>query len=119
MGGRNGMMPDEYAALSDRQIICLLQIKFDEDGRLITEAETATSEDNTEGLTGKISRAGRELQSPENLGVSEGELQWALSLRPNAVTVHYLSLFWSVWQRRGKTPEEIRELWAKHLTSSN
>lgn len=113
MGGRNGMMPADYAALSDRQIIVLLQIEWDDEGRLITEAEEAGQE------SGSIARAHAELASPEQLGLSEQELAWALSLRPGQVDTFYLSMFWSVWQRRGKSNEEIRRIWMEHLASDH
>lgn len=116
MGGKNGFTLQEYGALSDRQIIALLQIEWDEDGNLVHEADEA--HDSGGEPTGAIRNAGRELPSPESLGLSDDDLKWATSIRPMA-GVFYLSMFWGVWQRRGKTNDEIKRLWLDHMMSGN
>lgn len=118
MGGRNGFSLTEFLALSDRQILALLRIEWDEEGGLVREKPRHRRHE-LNGHTGRLSLAGRELASPESLGISEEELQWALSFRPLMVPVSYLSLFWSVWQKRGKSSSEIRNLWASHMASNN
>ncbi len=114
MGGRNGFTLADYAALSDRQIIALLGIEWDEDGRLVCEGDEARDEDGEP--TGSIRNAGRELQGPEQLGLSEEDFRWAMSIRP-MVGTFFFSMFWSVWQKRGKSNDEIKKLWLEHLMS--
>ncbi len=114
MGGRNGFTLADYAALSDRQIIALLGIEWDEDGRLVCEGDEARDEDGEP--TGSIRNAGRELQSPEQLGLSEDDVRWMTSIRP-MVSMFFLSMFVSVWKKRNKTVAEIKKLWLEHLMS--
>ncbi len=112
MGGRNGFTLADYAALSDRQILALLTISWDEDGQL--QCETA----DARGESGSIKAAGRELPKPEDVGLDDRTLAWAQSVNPNVGTF-YTVLFWSVWTKRGKTPDEVADLWVKHLASHN
>jgi hypothetical protein len=115
MGGRNGFTLDDYGRYSDRQIISLLRVSWDEDGKLICEGE---EEPDGTRETGSIRNAGRELQAPEQLGVSEEELQEAMSIRP-FVSVFYFSMFLSVWMKRGLTKDEALRKWREHLASNN
>jgi hypothetical protein len=112
-GGRNGFTLAQYGALSDRQILALLTIEFDEDGRLVREERPTGHEP-----TGAPSRAKDELPSQADLGISETMMEEALWLRPLAGP-YYVRAFFQVWRNRGKSPEEIAELYREHVRSRN
>lgn len=111
LGGKNGYTLQAYLDTTDRQILALLSVEWDEEGNLVKEASRGRS-----GLeaTGLISQSLRELPPPESLGIENVDF----ALNPN-VPAHYTTMFWSVWSKRGKSPEEIRELYRKHLASPN
>jgi hypothetical protein len=110
LAGRNALTLAQYAACSDRQILALLSIETDDEGRLVTEAERARQ--------GTIRAAGRELPSPAALGLSDDDLHQALAVR-DGPDVAYLSMFWSVWRRRGLDNAQVALKWREHLASRN
>ena len=116
LGGRNGFTLGDYSRLSDRQIGRLLSVEWDEDGRLVTEASRGRS--GRPEPSGSIAAAGRELPPPEELGLSDRDVRELLAVKAN-VDERYLLMFWSVWSRRGKDREQIREIWTAHLHSEN
>jgi hypothetical protein len=112
-GGSNGLSLAEYGALSDRQIFCLLRVEWDEDGKLVREERPAGRQP-----TGAPSRAKDELPSQAELGLDERMMEEALWLRPLAGP-YYVRMFWSVHRKRGRSPEEIAELYRDHVRSRN
>jgi hypothetical protein len=60
----------------------------------------------------------RELPAPATLGFSDDETRWALTRKAN-IEERYWAMFASVWKRRGKSNEEIKDLWVAHLASEN
>jgi len=112
LGGWSGLTLADYAALSDRQILALLTVDWNEDGSFVREQAS------TEAPAGSIAAAGRELPAPECLDLSEEDLQRALALRVGP-DVRYLTMFLSVWKGRGKSTQEALGLWREHLATSN
>ena len=129
MGGRNGLTLDQFARMSDRQILALLQVQWDEEsGALVTEWEREPVLDGDQ--TGSIKRAAQELASPESLGIDDETLRWAMSLRDFRVPVGFLSMWWSIQKKRQaaglpmkpggdhpRTDEEIKQHWEEYMRS--
>jgi hypothetical protein len=113
MGGWNGLTLADYGAMSDRQILVLLQIEFDDDSQLIREERPAGQEP-----TGAPSRASQELPSQAELGISERMMEELLWLRPLAGP-YFVRMFFQTWRNRGKEPDEIARLYAEHVRSNN
>ncbi len=119
MGGRNGLTLAQFLELSDRQLVALLSIEFDDDGRLVTEGDRLggrsrrRGEEEDAGPGGAIDRKG--FPSQEELRIPDAAL--ALNLRAG---VPYAFAFWHTWRRRQAagvkiTDEEIMERWKVHV----
>ena len=122
MGGRNGFTLKDYFELSDRQIVILLSIDFDDEGRLITEAEEGGWEDDGEDdgqPTGRISRVMRELPEPASIGLDDATMQWALAIRGGMVPPYYLVLQWNLYKKHGLSDEECKKRWWDKMHSDN
>jgi hypothetical protein len=91
----------------------LLRVEWDEDGKLVREERPAGRQP-----TGAPSRAKDELPSQAELGLDERMMEEALWLRPLAGP-YYVRMFWSVHRKRGRSPEEIAELYRDHVRSRN
>jgi hypothetical protein len=52
------------------------------------------------------------------LGISEAMMEEALWLRPLAGP-YYVRMFFQTWRSRGKSPEEIAEMYREHVRSRN
>lgn len=102
--------------MSDVQIVATLGIEWDEDGRLILEADRSPRP--TSEPTGRISAVGRELPRLEAVGLDEVTLEQARSMRPLASNF-YVVMFWSVWHRRGLSAEQVWDKWRAHVASNN
>ena len=109
MGGRNGFTVQQFAELSDRQIFALLMVSWDEDGRLITEAQEQEQPSS-------VATVGRDLISWEQMGMTVADGLWMQSLRPFTGSF-YVAMFAQVWHRRGKKRDEILALWKEHAMS--
>jgi hypothetical protein len=101
----SGMTPELFAALSDQQIASVYLAPRDKKGRLIPEWKLLRRRERAAPggapePTGDPRRAGRELPAPESLDIPPEALLMG-------VPMAYVSMFWSVWVRRGALPADI------------
>ena len=104
----SGMTPWLFMRLPYRVILGSYFAPRDDKGQLIPEGEgrQRDGEEDDGQITGDPDRARRELPKPKDLGIPVECLRVG-------VNAGWVVMFWQVWRGRGKTTEEILEIWRR------
>jgi hypothetical protein len=112
LSGFSGFTPAVYASLSDQQILDLVFAERDSKGRVVPEYILEARGRGEK--TGRPSEAKRELKSREELQIPEEAWRYGSPHSGKGIQGSFVLLFWQIWRERGKSTDEIMDLWRAH-----